>query len=76
MKESHLAFALIVGLDFLNGKIAILAVGNNRYGLKTEKGYTCYPFLSVEFTQGKGLQRLVTTVGLTARPYPMLTQSH
>ncbi len=52
MKDSHLAFPLITGLDFLTATGAILEVGRNCYGLKTESGYNYYLFLPADFTPG------------------------
>lgn len=46
MKDTHLAFPLIVGLDFLRVAGAILDMGKGRYGLESEKGLTYYLFLS------------------------------
>ncbi|XP_047670887.1 uncharacterized protein LOC125141425 [Tachysurus fulvidraco] len=45
MKDAHLAFPLIAGLDFLTATGAILEVGRCRYALDTEKGYIYHPFL-------------------------------
>ncbi len=36
MKDAHLTFGLISGLDFLQPAEAILDIGQNRYGLKTD----------------------------------------
>ena len=46
MQDRHLVFSLILGLDFLSETGAILDLAKNRYGVKTGKGYTHYPFLS------------------------------
>ncbi|GAA6072915.1 uncharacterized protein LOC125141425 [Tachysurus ichikawai] len=40
IKDAHLAFPLKAGLDFLTATGAILEVGQHRYALSTEKGYT------------------------------------
>ncbi|KAL0146751.1 hypothetical protein M9458_058091 [Cirrhinus mrigala] len=45
LKNTHLAFPLIAGLDFLTATGAVLEVGQGRYGLRSSKGYTYYPFL-------------------------------
>ncbi len=50
MKDAHLAFDLISGLDFLQAAEAILDIGQNRYGLKTETSYKFYPFLTSSIT--------------------------
>ncbi|XP_051980590.1 uncharacterized protein LOC127641718 [Xyrauchen texanus] len=46
MKDAHLAFPLIAGLDFLRAAEAIVDVGQWRYGLKIGKGYIYHPFLT------------------------------
>lgn len=51
-KGAHLAFPRSAGLDFLRAAEALLDVGEGRYGLKTEKGYTYYPFLTSSITPG------------------------
>ncbi|KAL1246960.1 hypothetical protein QQF64_034304 [Cirrhinus molitorella] len=45
LKNTHLAFPIIAGLDFLSATGAVLEVGQGRYGLGSKKGYTYYPFL-------------------------------
>ncbi|XP_053367574.1 uncharacterized protein LOC128541256 [Clarias gariepinus] len=45
MSNSHLAFPLIVGLDFLKATGATLDVARGEYGLKTEEGVTYHPFI-------------------------------
>ena len=50
MQDRHLVFPVILGLDFLAETGAMLDLAKNRYGLKTGKGYTYYPFLSQEST--------------------------
>lgn len=43
MKNAHLAFPIIAGLDFLRAAETIVDVGQGRYGLKMERGYIYYP---------------------------------
>lgn len=45
LKDTHLAFPLISGLDFLSATGAILEIGQGRYGLPSGKGYVYHPFL-------------------------------
>lgn len=44
MEDRHLAFSVILGLDFLIMTGAILNLAKNSYGLKTHRGYTYYGF--------------------------------
>ncbi len=53
LKNTHLAFPLIAGLDFLNATGAVLEVGQGRYGLRSGKGYTYYPFMSSQVSAGR-----------------------
>ncbi|KAL0152397.1 hypothetical protein M9458_052120 [Cirrhinus mrigala] len=46
LKDAHLAFPLIAGLDFLRVAGALLDVAQSRYGLKTGTSYTFYPFMT------------------------------
>ncbi len=52
LKNTHLAFLLIAGSDFLNTTGAVLEVGQSRYGLRSGKGYTYYPFLPSQVPAG------------------------
>ncbi len=53
LKNTHLAFPLIAGLDFLNATGAVLEVGQGRYGLRSGKGYTYYPFMPSQVSAGR-----------------------
>ncbi|GAA6081124.1 uncharacterized protein LOC125141425, partial [Tachysurus ichikawai] len=67
MKDAHLAFPLIAGLDFLTVMGAILEVRQHRYALDTQKGYTYHPFLpsqGIPDPLGGHLSRLKTLLGL------------
>lgn len=46
MKDAHLAFPLIAGLDFLQDTEALLDMGQSRYSLETGTGTTYHPFLT------------------------------
>ncbi|KAL1280056.1 hypothetical protein QQF64_014656 [Cirrhinus molitorella] len=48
LKNTHLAFPLIVGLDFLSATGAVLEVGEGRYGFRSGGGYAYYPFLPAQ----------------------------
>ncbi|KAI2647185.1 Transposon Tf2-9 polyprotein [Labeo rohita] len=50
MKDAHLAFPLLVGLDFLRAAGAILELAQNKYGLEADGGYVYYPFLNTQMT--------------------------
>ncbi|KAL0199927.1 hypothetical protein M9458_003114, partial [Cirrhinus mrigala] len=52
LKNTHLAFPLIAGLDFLIATGAVLEVAQGRYGLRSGKGYTYYPFLPSQVPAG------------------------
>jgi len=52
MKDAHLAFPLLAGLDFLRAAGAILELAQNRYGLGTEGGYRYYPFYHTQLNPG------------------------
>ncbi len=52
MKDSHLAFPLLAGLNFLTATGKILEVEQNSYGLKTESGYNYYLCLPADITPG------------------------
>ncbi len=52
LKNTHLAFPLFAGLDFLNATGAVLEVGQGRYGLRSGKVYTYYPFLPSQVPAG------------------------
>ncbi|RXN04493.1 Transposon Ty3-G Gag-Pol poly [Labeo rohita] len=56
LKNTHLAFPLIAGLDFLTATGAVLEVGQGRYGLRSGKGYTYYPFLPSQIPAGPTTQ--------------------
>ncbi|KAK7925190.1 hypothetical protein WMY93_007500 [Mugilogobius chulae] len=45
MDDCHLAFPVIIGLDFLSEAGVILNIARRSYGLKTGSRYTFYPFL-------------------------------
>ncbi len=53
LKNTHLAFPLIAGLDFLNATGAVLEVGQGRYGLRSGKGYMYYPFMPSQVSAGR-----------------------
>ncbi len=53
LKNTHLACPLIAGLDFLNATGAVLEVGQGRYGLRSGKGYTYYPFMPSQVSAGR-----------------------
>ncbi len=53
LKNTHLAFPLIAGLDVLNATGAVLEVGQGRYGLRSGKGYTYYPFMPLQVSAGR-----------------------
>lgn len=66
MKDAHLAFPLLAGLDFLRAAGAILDLTQNRYGLETEEGYMYYPFYNTRMppeiaAMSSGETRLLTT---------------
>lgn len=50
MKDAHLAFLLLDGLDFLRAARAILELAQNRYGLEAEGGYMHYYFSNAWMT--------------------------
>ncbi|KAL0159209.1 hypothetical protein M9458_042934, partial [Cirrhinus mrigala] len=50
MKDAHLAFPLLAGLDFLRAAGAILELVQNKYGLEADGGYVYYPFLNTQMT--------------------------
>ncbi|KAL0151249.1 hypothetical protein M9458_053440 [Cirrhinus mrigala] len=52
LKNTHLAFPLIAGLDFLSATGAILEMAQGRYGLRSGKGYMYYPFLPSQVPAG------------------------
>ncbi|KAL0159071.1 hypothetical protein M9458_047147, partial [Cirrhinus mrigala] len=52
LKDVHLAFPLIAGLDFLRVAGALLDVGQSRYSLKTGTSYTFYPFMTSSIIPG------------------------
>ncbi|RXN17379.1 Retrovirus-related Pol poly from transposon [Labeo rohita] len=52
LKDAHLAFPLIAGLDFLRVAGALLDVGQSRYGFKTGTSYTFYPFMTSSIIPG------------------------
>ncbi|RXN06555.1 Transposon Ty3-G Gag-Pol poly [Labeo rohita] len=56
LKNTHLAFPLIAGLDFLTATGAVLEVGQGWYGLRSSKGYTYYPFLPSQIPAGPTTQ--------------------
>uniref|UniRef100_A0A3P9MP57 Gypsy retrotransposon integrase-like protein 1 n=1 Tax=Oryzias latipes TaxID=8090 RepID=A0A3P9MP57_ORYLA len=45
MEDRHLAFSLVLGLDFLSKSGAILDMSRNSYGVKTDHGYKFHAFL-------------------------------
>jgi len=52
MKDAHLAFPLIAGLDFLRATEAVVDVGQGRYGLKVGKGYMYHSFITTTINPG------------------------
>lgn len=53
MKDAHLVFPLIAGLDFLRATEAIVDVGQGRYGLKVGKGYVYHSFITATINPGR-----------------------
>ncbi|KAL0153431.1 hypothetical protein M9458_051269 [Cirrhinus mrigala] len=56
LKNTHLALPLIAGLDFLTATGTVLEVGQGRYGLRSSKRYTYYPFLPSQIPAGPTTQ--------------------
>lgn len=53
MKNAHLAFLLLAGLDFLRAAGTVLKLAQNRYCVETEREYIYYPFLNTQVTPGQ-----------------------
>lgn len=47
MRDSHLAFPVIIGLDFLKLAKVVVDLEQGRYGIRRGKDYEYFPFMSV-----------------------------
>ncbi|RXN36895.1 reverse ribonuclease integrase [Labeo rohita] len=66
MEDSHLAFPVIIGLDFLRLAGVVVDFEQGRYGIRRGKDYQYFPFLPTLLPPGKGTPVIPSCLSIPA----------